>query len=247
MVTLPEQPAYQRRITLRADNAGCDRAGAPVLRGVSFALHPGEALQLFGANGSGKTSLLALIAGLIPPVEGALHWETSDDDHALIDQPGTGQADQPPPGAIFSLSHEAAVKPALSARENLTFWAAQASEAGQTGQASEAGQARQASENRKQKNAALIDTALASVGMGSLAQARLSAMSAGQRRRVDLARMMLGTREVWLMDEPVAALDEAGKAIVAAAVRAHLARGGLAVIATHETLDVPARRLELVA
>jgi heme exporter protein A len=70
-------------------------------------------------------------------------------------------------------------------------------------------------------------------------------LSAGQRRRFALARLVLGGRPLWLMDEPMAALDQAGRALVNAAIIEHCAQGGLVVAAGHEALDVPCNTLRL--
>ena len=203
---------YSRQISLRITDVGCDRAGTPVVRGLTMAVEPGEAVQLFGPNGSGKSSLLGMFAGLIRPSEGIIEWRSN-----------TESRPDPFDNTIFFLGHEAAVKPALTASENLAFWA-----------------------RLDGGDAQLCGHALNRVGMSTMAETRVGAMSAGQRRRIDLARADLSPREVWLLDEPTAALDADGNAIACEMIRAHLGRGGVAIIATHEILDVPARRLELM-
>lgn len=205
---------YQRRIAFRAENAGCDRAGAPIARGVTMTLGPGAAVQLFGANGSGKTSLLNLFAGHLRPAEGEIAWREGD---------GVWSAVRPRDG-VFFMGHEQAVKPALSAAENLIFWA-------RTYGLSGAAPRRAAYD------------ALGRVGLGGHADVRAGRLSAGQRRRTDFARALLCRREVWLLDEPAAALDAEGAKFVAAIIGEHLNAGGLAVIATHDTLAVDARRM----
>jgi heme exporter protein A len=200
---------YRRAISFRAENAGCDRAGAAIVRGVSFALAPGDGLQLFGPNGSGKSSLLSMFAGLIRPSEGTVRWrcEGEDYDKALDD-------------SIFFLGHEASVKPALSALENLKFWA------GVYGGGN-------------------AEHALDRLGANSFAHLRAGKLSAGQRRRVDLARAVLASREVWLLDEPTAALDRDSVVIVRSLIDEHLARGGIVIVATHDDLGAGFKRLEL--
>ena len=207
---------YRREISLQAQDAGCDRAGAPIVRGVDLALAPGEAVQLFGPNGSGKTSLLALFAGHIRPAAGSLRWRSAGEQ--------TGPA--PFVGSVFFLGHEASVKSALTAEENLLFWASL--------------YGLQGAEARRR-----VGEALAHLNITPLRAVRAGRLSAGQRRRIDLARALLAEREVWLLDEPVAALDSDGDRIVGGVIARHLERGGLAVIATHDKLDVVSRRLEL--
>ncbi len=207
---------YQREITLEAENAGCDRSGIPVVRGASFTLKPGEAIQLFGANGSGKTSLLALFAGHIRLAEGRVRWRD-----------GEGVAQAAPFGhSLLFLGHEVSVKPALTAEENLFFWA----------------NIYGADGIDAKRN--VID-ALARVGMSNFRSIRAGRLSAGQRRRIDLARAFLVRREVWLLDEPAAAVDNKGAALIGDMISEHLACGGIAVIATHDKLKVASRRLEI--
>lgn len=72
---MPTSPSIPDGVRLAGHGLGCRRSGRPVLAGISFALGPGQALELHGANGSGKTSLLRLLAGLAAPAEGELHWK----------------------------------------------------------------------------------------------------------------------------------------------------------------------------
>ncbi len=171
-------------------------------------------MQLFGANGSGKTSLLNLFAGHLRPAEGALLWRD-----------GAGPwTDAKPQDSIFFMGHENAVKPALSAVENLSFWARTY---GFSGAAA--------------KHAA--HEALERMGLGDIERVRTGRLSAGQRRRVDFARALMCRRAVWLLDEPAAALDAKGAELVATIVNEHLKAGGIAIIATHDTLAINTVRM----
>ncbi|MFC2952912.1 heme ABC exporter ATP-binding protein CcmA [Marinicaulis aureus] len=200
---------YRRAISLTAADAGCDRAGAAIVRGVNFSLAPGEGMQLFGPNGSGKSSLLSMFAGLIRPVEGVLEWRL---DGAV--------SNAAPAGGVFFLGHDASVKPALTAEENLRFWA-QVNGGGDVG------------------------AALKAVDGASFRHLRAGRLSAGQRRRVDLARALLVDREAWLLDEPTAAIDRDGVAVIRKLIDDHLSRGGIAIVATHDDLGDGFKRLEL--
>jgi heme exporter protein A len=92
-----------------------------------------------------------------------------------------------------------------------------------------------------------IDGALASVGIRRVRDLPVQYLSAGQKRRLALARLLLTRRALWLLDEPLAALDVAGKALVAELIAAHCRDGGLVIAATHEPLGLDCRRLVLKA
>ena len=72
-------------------------------------------------------------------------------------------------------------------------------------------------------------------------------LSQGQRRRIGLARLSLVSRPLWLLDEPLAALDAAGAELLARLLAVHLANGGLAVAATHAPLGLPESRVSSLA
>ncbi|MEM9271083.1 MAG: heme ABC exporter ATP-binding protein CcmA, partial [Pseudomonadota bacterium] len=116
--------------------------------------------------------------------------------------------------------HLDGIKPALSVRENLAFWADVFG-----------------SEN-------LVDV-LGRFDLMSIAQRPAGACSAGQKRRLGLARLGLVTRALWLMDEPTVSLDSQNVARVEAEISRHLSQGGMAVIATHLPLDLPHEVLEM--
>lgn len=84
-----------------------------------------------------------------------------------------------------------------------------------------------------------VADALALVGLGAVAQTPCGRLSQGQQRRVALARLLLGWRPLWLLDEPLAALDEAGCRLVRELVAAHCREGGAVLCATHQALGLP--------
>ncbi|HEV7878670.1 heme ABC exporter ATP-binding protein CcmA [Bradyrhizobium sp.] len=120
------------------------------------------------------------------------------------------------------LGHRDALKPALSVMENLTFWRDFLG-----GDGSDAGQS------------------LAAVGLDHAAHLPAVVLSAGQRRRLSIARLLTVRRPVWLLDEPTSALDAAGQTMFAALMQDHLERGGLIVAATHAPLRIAARKLRM--
>jgi heme exporter protein A len=126
--------------------------------------------------------------------------------------------------ALIYLGHEPPLKPDLSGVENLRFWAGL----------------------RRTVSPAAIDAALTTLGAGEFATRPVRTLSAGQRRRVALAGLLLAAVPLWLLDEPTTNLDSAGQELVASLLDAHLSSGGLAIAAVHHGLQVePARRREL--
>ena len=123
---------------------------------------------------------------------------------------------------VAMLAHDGAVKPGLSVAENLRFWC-----------------------RIYDKPKSAIGSLLDEVKIGGLAHRRVATLSAGQKRRLSFARILLSERPVWLLDEPTASIDEAGKGDISAMIGSHCARGGLALIATHEALDMPHRSLRI--
>jgi heme exporter protein A len=113
-----------------------------------------------------------------------------------------------PPEAVAYAAHADGLKGALSVEENLRFWAAIH---GQDG----------------------VDAALGAMDLGGLRDRPARNLSAGQKRRLGLARILVTGRPVWLMDEPTVSLDAGSVALFVDAVRAHLAAGGAALIASH--------------
>jgi heme exporter protein A len=195
---------------LEARDLACLRGERIVFAGLSFALAPGEALLLTGANGAGKSSLLRLLAGLLAPAEGTLLWRGED---ALADRAGHARR-------LRYVGHGDALKPALTARENLGFFARLWG--GDT------------------------DPALAALGLEALAELPARVLSAGQKRRLGLARLALAPADLWLLDEPTTGLDTASVERLGALLARHRDAGGMVVAATHLPLPLPgARELRL--
>src|SRR5215468_5459404 len=188
---------------------GCVRGGRDVFSGLDFEVPAGEALAVTGRNGSGKTSLLRLIAGLLTPAGGSIALEGGEAELTLAEQ-------------AHYLGHRDALKPALSVLENLAFWHDFLG-----GEVLDAGKS------------------LEAVGLDHAAHLPAAYLSAGQRRRLSLARLLAVRRPVWLLDEPTAALDAAGQTLFTGLMRDHLARGGLIVAATHGPLGLEGRELRM--
>ncbi|HWT31819.1 MAG TPA: heme ABC exporter ATP-binding protein CcmA [Propylenella sp.] len=189
---------------MQAINLACIRGGRLVFAGLSFRVAPASLLAVTGPNGSGKSSLLRVLAGLIRPEAGKLRFDGAEPDDAVAHYVG----------------HAEALKPALSLRETLRFWAAL-----YRGRGSD------------------IAGAAGRVGLGHALDLPVAVLSAGQRRRAALARLLLAPRPLWLLDEPTAALDRGGEALLGVLMEKHLAAGGLVIAATHQDLPLPAHAM----
>jgi heme exporter protein A len=201
---------------LEARGLRCERDERLLFEGLAFTLRAGEVLQLAGPNGSGKTTLLRALAGLSTRVEGELLWCGRPLAAARWDYLRE----------TLYIGHEPAVKPGLSARENLRWHAALWQRAGSCG----------------------IDRALAAIGLGRFLDTPALQLSAGQRRRVALARLLLSPARMWILDEPFTAIDHAGVAQIEELIAAHARAGGAVLLTTHHRLAIGedvVRRIEL--
>jgi len=172
---------------------------------LEFALNPGQLLIVEGSNGSGKTSLLRGIAGLLEFEQGEIHWE----GNLLHGHYQAFRAD------LAWFAHKVGFKDDLNLLENLRF-----------------------EQSLHSFDEGSVMAVLARLGLDLLTELPLRSLSAGQQRRVALARMLLSKGWVWMMDEPFTNLDGAGRSLVDAVLSEHLANGGSAIVATHQPLEI---------
>jgi len=188
--------------TLELQNLSGRRGERLLFEGLTLSVGPGEIAELRGPNGAGKTTLLLIVAGVLRALAGTARILGGDAE-------GRAETD------IGYLGHRSAIKPRLTVRENLAFWAAM------NGAPSRS-----------------VDPTLEIVGLLPIAGLDAGYLSAGQTRRLAIARLIASDRPVWLLDEPTASLDAAGDALVATLIDAHLDRGGLVLAATHHGLGI---------
>ncbi len=202
----------------QGEGLACIRGERLVFEGLDFAVGPGGALLLTGYNGSGKSSLLRLMAGLLRPAAGRL----MADGLPVADDPDAHRT------RLHYVGHGDPIKPVLTVRESVHFFASLHSRDGADGDA--------------------VRDAIGHFGLASLADIPGRFLSAGQRRRTNLARLLAAPAQLWLLDEPTVGLDERALTALDAAVTEHRAQGGMVIAATHAAFSLAgAARLDLGA
>jgi heme exporter protein A len=202
---------------LAVDKVHVWRGDLHVLKGVSLRVSPGEMVHVAGANGTGKSTLLRVITGLLHPEQGGVTWRSKSIDQFRSEY----QTD------LTYLAHEPALKGDLTALENLRFSVGL----------------------RRRVSPAELRQALRRTGVVHCADLPARVLSAGQRRRVAMARVLAMQAPLWLLDEPFTNLDAQGMDLVSQLLRGHILGGGLAVVVAHHDLKVECalRRLDLNA
>ncbi|MDP2206777.1 MAG: heme ABC exporter ATP-binding protein CcmA [Alphaproteobacteria bacterium] len=195
--------------TLSFADVACIRGNRLLFQNFSASLAAGGVLRLAGANGAGKTSLLRIVARALPHAAGRILWDGVN----ILENENIAHNAR----FAFLPADDRDLKLLETARENLHFWAVL-----------------WCIEN----SAAAIDAALAAMGLSSLADTPVRVFSAGQKRRLSLARIILKQCPLWLLDEPFNALDDAAIDLLSQAMAAHLAAGGMVMMATHHHPDI---------
>jgi heme exporter protein A len=184
------------------------RGERALFSGLGFEATAGCCVQVTGPNGSGKTSLLRALCGLLPWDQGSVHWRNQD---VLADRYAFH-------AEVAYLGHDTGLKSDLTAVENLYY---------------EVGL-------RRAVDRDMAVAVLERVGVARAMQLDVRQMSAGQKRRVAFARVLLCACPLWILDEPTSNLDSAGQTLVGALLDEHLAAGGIAIVATHQALSLRA-------
>lgn len=189
---------------LTISDLSAERGERVLFKGLSFSLRSGQLVHLIGANGTGKSSFIKVLLGLISPLAGnmtyqgnALHDKSDFLDHILY------------------LGHATGLNSALTAQENLAWYF-------------------------PHHSATDIVNVLDLLGLKNNADQPLQKLSAGQERRVALARLWLAKKSIWLLDEPFAALDQATCGLLEDKIFEQLSLGGMVILVSHQALSRPA-------
>lgn len=201
---------------LEINRLQCIRDDRELFSGLNFALQQGEVLQIEGANGSGKTSLLRIVCGLRQADSGEVSWCRENIRHNREDYYSR----------MVYLGHLPCIKGDLNVLENISALL----------------------DTRSMSlDEPVIERALKKVGLAGFEDVPGKALSSGQRRRVLLAFLALADADLWILDEPLTALDVQGVDLIERMIVEHRAGGGSVIFTTHHgmQLDCPMRSVTL--
>lgn len=193
---------------LQVSELACMRGDHQLFSGLSFELSAGQLMQVQGANGSGKTTLLRTLCGFMRPEAGVIRWKGED----------VRELEEAYCADLVYLGHHNAIKDELDAIENLHF------SAGLAGGVD------------LDERAAIA--ALRRMGLKGREHLPVKVLSQGQRRRVALARLLVSDAPLWILDEPLTALDVGAVDLMQELIGEHLSNQGMVIFTTHQPLQV---------
>ena len=199
---------YTDILRLNAQGLSCIKQDRTLFEHFSLQVHAGELIHLVGPNGAGKTSLLRILVGLSEPDSG----EVTIPDALQTAEPQAQTVDYP----LIYLGHKLGLNKYLSSVENLAYWASMHGIA---------------------TNQDQLYTLLARFNLVGLEDVPSGQLSAGQQRRVSLARTQLLRAHVWILDEPFTSLDVAGVTFIQGLVDDFVSQGGAVLMTSHQTLQ----------
>ncbi|HXJ17282.1 MAG TPA: cytochrome c biogenesis heme-transporting ATPase CcmA [Candidatus Polarisedimenticolia bacterium] len=205
---------------LEIDELSCARGDRTLFEGLSARVARGELLYVAGSNGSGKTTLLRTICGLARPASGDIRWD-GQSTHVLGDDYRR---------CLNYVGHHDGVQGELTPIENLRVYVC-----------ATRNPANHASAPAREVGAGTfeIEATLERLGLAPYRSFPAKILSQGQRRRLALARLLVTEKPLWILDEPFTALDVRSCQLISALLADHLARGGMAMISSHQVFDIP--------
>lgn len=198
---------------LSVQNLSCERGEQMLFENLNFQIRSGEVLQVRGLNGSGKTSLLRMLAGLAFVSEGEITWNHKP-IHKVRDEYYRH---------LNYIGHKHGFKDDLTAKENLKHLCVQSNQSMQCS----------------------LDQALDAINLGNKKDLLTRDLSAGQRRRVALAKLLLLPNPLWILDEPFTAIDKDGVAFLIQLMQQHTKKGGMIIFTSHQDIQLNSEHMEL--
>ncbi len=207
---------------LTLNNISCERDDRLLFSQLSARFSSGDLVQIVGPNGAGKTTLLKVITGISSRYTGALTWTQTQTETA----PDRPQNDHVIPSYDFNasmlyLGHMTGINSSLTPMENLQWYFGLHGIKG---------------ENEAVVSVNDVRGALSQVGLSGYEDFPCHQMSAGQQRRVALARLYISKAPLWVLDEPFTAIDKQGVQALERCINAHRSRGGIVVLTTHQSM-----------
>ena len=190
---------------LNVENLGCERNDKQLFSGVAFGLRSGELIQVDGSNGSGKTTMLRMVSGLLPIEEGMIYWNDIPIHKNRVEYMSS----------MTFVGHKNGIKDELTAGENLDL-----------------------DRSLSLSPSAVSNTeALERLGIPQCQHQLCRHLSAGQRQRVSLARLLITSARLWVLDEPLTALDRNAQGLIRELIIDHLKAGGMSLITSHQHIE----------
>ena len=196
-------------LLLQAVDLYCERDERPLVENLNLRVESGHIYQVEGPNGSGKTTLLRVLCGISSRFRGELLWR----GESMSTQRNSYLSE------LLYIGHSSGVKTALTPRENLVWHAAITGFFGNVAEE-------------------IVSEALDRVGLYGFEDVPCYALSAGQQRRVSLARLFIGNMSLWILDEPFTAIDKQGVAELEIWIGEFAERGGAVILTTHHELGI---------
>lgn len=187
---------------LVVESLAFSRNDAFIFNNINFRLELGELLQVIGANGCGKTTLLRVLSRLATASEGKISWDNADISRTLYQYRAS----------FLYMGHFCGIKPELTVMENIQLMLAYTA------------------------STVIVSpqSAIIKVGLAGYENKQAAALSAGQKRRLALTRLILLKSTLWLLDEPFAALDKQGIELVEELIVAHVNQRGIVIFTSHQ-------------